>query len=69
MNLGKRSDYNDLIWLAIFQMFQISMKYARLDLTFPHLKASEPSFATISKPLRNKTKELFCEGNKCVSFF
>ena len=48
MNLGKRSDYNDLIWLAIFQMFQISMKYARLDLTFRHFKASEPSFATIS---------------------
>ena len=48
MNLGKRADYNDLIWLAIFQMFQISMKYARLDLTFPHFKASEHSFATIS---------------------
>ena len=60
MNLRGRSNYNDLLWLAILQR----MKYARLELTFPHVKASEPSFVTISKPLWNKTREIFCEGLK-----
>ena len=64
MNLRGRSNYNDLLWLAILQMFQIRMKYARLELTFPHVKASEPSFVTIPKPLWNKTREIFFEGLK-----
>ena len=63
-------NFNDSLWQAIFEIFQIWAKYARLEWVLPqfpyvrHLQAIAPSFETIIKLSSNDKRETFCGGLK-----
>ena len=68
--IRRRLNFNDSLWQAIFEIFQIWTKYARLEWVLPqfpylrHLQAIARSFETITKLSSNDIRETFCWGLK-----
>ena len=70
LDIKKKLNFKDSLRQAIFEIFQIWTKHARLQRipsTFPylkHLQAIDPSFLTITKLSSSEIRETFCEGVK-----
>ena len=68
VEIKRRLSFNGSFWQAIFEIFQIWTKYARLERIPPpfsylkNLQAIDASFVIITKISSNEIRETFCEG-------
>ena len=64
----EKLSFIDFLWLAVFEIFQIWTKWARLQQIslFKTFASNWPSFLTITKLLKKKKIEKFCEGLKWI---
>ena len=62
--IKNRLNFNDFLWQAIFEIFQIRTKYDLLDPISSYISFYDPSFVTIKKPLSNKTGKTFSDRLK-----
>ena len=68
-NLVIKGTFN-FLWLMIIEKFQACTKHTRLEQTYPYgslfekFEVIDPLFVNITKQLKNKIVEAFCEGLK-----
>ena len=70
LEIKERLNFNDFYlkqYLKYFKYEQNTQMQRKYPLTFPffkHFQVIDPSVVNITKPVRNKIKEIFCEALK-----